>query len=125
MESTGDPWLASLVWQWLLLVGGSRLFHCGVVHYVLKFFAGFEVRNLFGGHFHARSGFRIAADARLPLPGAKAAESADLDLVTAAQGLYDTVEDGFDDDLGLFAGHFHYARDLFNQIRLGHLLRLL
>ena len=34
---------------------------CRGVHNVLQFLAGFEVGNLLGGHFHARTGFWIAA----------------------------------------------------------------
>src|SRR5206468_2176565 len=98
------------------LFGGRR----GVVHHVLQFLAWLEIRNLLGGHLDAGSSLRIAPDAGLPLARAEATKAADLDLVTAAQGFHDAVEDGLDDDLRLLAGHFHYARDLFNQIRLGH-----
>src|SRR5947208_1493337 len=92
----------------------------GVVHHVFQFLAWLEIRNLLGGHLDARSGLGVAPDAGLPLARAEATKAADLDLVTAAQGFHDAVEDGLDDDLRLLAGHFHYARDLFNQIRLGH-----
>src|SRR5579871_1366155 len=118
MESRVGPWLARLVSLWLLLIG--RFLDCRVIHDVLKFFAGLEIGNLFGGHFHARPGLGITADARLPLPCAKASESADLDFVASPQRLHDTVEDGLDDDLGFLAGHLDHSRDLFNKIRLGH-----
>src|ERR1700687_3241902 len=82
-----------------------------VIHHVLKFFAGLEVGNLFGGHLDTRSGLGVASNARLPLARTETAKPTDFNLVTATQGFNDAVEDGLDDDLGLLAGHFHYARD--------------
>src|SRR5215472_1789842 len=122
MESTGGPWRPYLVRLRLLLIGRRGFFGgCRrVVYHVLKFFAGFEVGNLLSGHFDAGASFWIASNSRLALARAEAAKSADLNLVAATEGLHDAVEDGLDDDLGLLAGHLHHARDLFNQIRLGH-----
>ncbi len=60
-------------------------FAAGSVHQVLQFLAGLEIGNALGWHFHARAGLRIASHARLALPGAETAESADLDLVSPAQ----------------------------------------
>src|SRR5678815_5330842 len=102
MESTYGPWPVPLMRLRLGIsrrgfFGGRR----GVVHHILQFLARLEIRNLFGGHFDARSGLGIAPDAGLPLARAEAAEAADLDLVAAAQGFHDAVEDGLDDDLRL------------------------
>src|SRR5690348_4307295 len=121
MESRDGPWPVPLV-RLRQRVSRSGLFcgRCRVVHHVLQFFAGLEIRNLLGRHLDARSSLRVAPDTGLPLARSETAEAADLDLVAAAQGFHDAVEDGLDDDLGLLAGHFYYARDLFNQIRLGH-----
>src|SRR5207249_1911862 len=105
-DVTVAPWAPEIVhggWsvRLRLLIRRHRLFGArgGAVDHILQFFAGLEVRNLLGWHFHARAGLRITADARLPLACAEAAEPADLDLVAAAQCLYNTVEYRFDDDL--------------------------
>src|SRR5690242_11412138 len=122
MGSRGGPWLVRLARLGKRLIGRCGFFsgRGGVIHHILKFFAGFEVGNLLGWDVDTGSGLRISSYAGLPLARAEAAEAADLDFVAAAQGLHDAVEDGLDDDLRLFAGHFDYARDLLNQIRLGH-----
>src|SRR5437667_12036750 len=65
----------------------------GRVDDVLQLFAGLEIRDLLGGNIDASAGLRIAAHSRLPLPGAEAAKATDLNLVTAAQGTNDAVED--------------------------------
>src|SRR5580658_189482 len=109
MESTGGPWRSCLVRLRLLLAGRRWFTRRRVIHYILKFFAGFEVGNLLGWHLNPGPGLGIAADARLPLARAKAAETTDLDLVTAAEGLHDAIEDRLDNDLGFLAGHFHHA----------------
>src|SRR5579863_6776465 len=110
-----------------LWVGRRGLYRSrgGIVDHVLKFLAGLEERNLLGRDLDAGAGFWIASDARLPLPRAETTEAADFDLIAATQGLHDAVEDRLNDDLGFLASHFHYPRDLFNQIRLGHFSRLL
>src|SRR5579872_5440762 len=122
MGSRGGPWLVRLAWLRKRLGGGRGFLggRRGVIYHVLKFFAGLKVGDLLGWNVDTGSGLRIPPDAGLPLARTEAAETADLDLVASAQGLYDAVEDGLDDDLGLFAGHLHYARDLLNQIRFGH-----
>ena len=55
------------------------------VHQILQLFARLEVGDTLGGNLNSRACLGIAADACLPLARAKAAESADLDLVAAAQ----------------------------------------
>src|SRR5213594_3701813 len=83
----------------------------GIIDYVLKLLAWFEIRDLLGGNLDPRAGFGVAADSGLPLARAKTAKSANLDLIAGAQGAHDAVENGLYNDLGLFPGHFHYARD--------------
>ncbi len=90
--------------DWALLGQGG--FH--LIDEVFQFLAGFEVRNLFGGNFDARSGLGIASDARLALAGAEAAESANFDLVTGAKGANDGVKDRLHDHLGVFASHLNH-----------------
>src|SRR5262245_43285890 len=99
--------------------GGRRL----AVDKVLQLLAGLEVRNTFGRHVHARAGLGVASYARLPLPCPKAAESADFDLVPAAQRAHDTIKNGLDNHFRILARHFDYARDFFNQFSLGHVYR--
>src|ERR1017187_3757101 len=110
------------------LAGGRRYRSGGgggrAVDHVFQFLAGLEIRDLLGGHFHARAGLRVAADTRLGLAGAETAESADLDLVTAAQKANDAVENGLHDDLRFLPGHLHYSGDFFNQIGLSHRILL-
>src|ERR1035438_649334 len=54
----------------------------GTVHHVFQFLARLEIRDLLGRHLDARAGLRIASDARLALPRAETAETANLDLAT-------------------------------------------
>src|SRR5215472_149263 len=56
-----------------------------VIHEILQLLARLEERNFFRGHFHPVTGLGIAPDARLALPGAEAAETANLDLVAHPQ----------------------------------------
>src|SRR5271157_634423 len=79
-----------------------------IVHHVLQFLAGLEIRDLLGGHFHPRAGFRVAADPGLSLASAETPESADLDLIAGAQGTNDTVENRLHNDLRFLPGHFHH-----------------
>ena len=63
--------------------------------------------------------------ASLPRRRAEAAEAADFDLVAAAQGTNDAVENRLHDHFRLFSGHFHDSGDFFNQIRFRHVSTLL
>src|SRR6266849_6294781 len=56
---------------------------------ILEFFARFEVGNALRWDFHPRSCLWVAPDARLPLPGAEAAESPNFDFVPRPQGPHD------------------------------------
>src|SRR5579859_6204893 len=80
-----------------------------VIDHILKFFAGFEIGDLLGRHFHARAGFGIAAYARLALPRAKTAKAADLNLVARPQGADNAVKNRFHDDFTVFARQLRQA----------------
>src|SRR5438477_6799195 len=95
-----------------------------IINHVLQFLARLEIRDLFGGDFHPRAGFRIAANPGLPLARAEAPESADLDLLAGSQRANDAVENGLHDDLGFLPGHLHDPGDFFNQIGLRHRILL-
>src|SRR5207249_649615 len=92
----------------------------GVIDDVLQFFTGLEIGNLFGGNFHARAGLWVPSYTRLPLPRPETAESADLNLIAAAQGTNDAVEDRLHYHFSLFPGHFNHSGDFFNQVRFRH-----
>jgi len=92
----------------------------GVVDDVLQLLAGLEERDLLRRHFDAVAGLGIAADASFALTRAEAAESAYLDFVAGAQRTNNTVENGFDDDLRVFAGHFCQSRYFFDQVGFRH-----
>src|SRR5947209_20614713 len=76
------------------------------IHQLFQFLAGLEEGDLLGLNFDPVSGLGVAAHARLARAGAKAAKSADLDLVASAQRPHDAVEDGFDNHFAVFAGQF-------------------
>src|SRR5580658_750272 len=80
---------------------------CGGIYQILELFTGFEIRDALGGYFHASSGLGVASHARLPLPCAETPEPSNFDLIPRTQRLYDAVEDGFHDYLGILTGHFH------------------
>src|SRR6185437_9282488 len=56
------------------------------------------------------------------LAGAEAAEAANLNLVAGAQRTHNAVENGFDNDFAVFAGHFRQPRDFIDQVRFCHSL---
>src|SRR5579872_3239790 len=91
-----------------------------VIDQVLQLLAGLEVGDTLGGHFHPRAGLGIAPDAGLPLACAETAKPAYFDLVPAAQGLDDTIEDCLDNNLRILPCHFDDARDFLDQFGLGH-----
>src|SRR5581483_3825933 len=95
-----------------------------VIYQVLQFLAGLEIRNALRRHFHARAGLRIASHARLALTRAKTAETPDFNLVAGTQRANNAVEDRLHNDLGILAGHFHYARDFLDQFSLRHFVSL-
>ena len=90
------------------------------VDHVLQLLAGLEERNLLGGNFDAVAGLGVASHARLALPGAEAAEAADLNLVARAQRAHHALKDCFDNDFAVLAGQFRQAGHFVDQICLGH-----
>jgi CubicO group peptidase (beta-lactamase class C family) len=92
----------------------------GHVDQILQFLAGLEERDLLGRHFHALTGLRVAADARLALAGAEAAKAANLDLVAGAQGAHHAVKDRFHDHFAVFPRKLRQTRDFVDQICFGH-----
>src|ERR1043166_3079459 len=93
-----------------------------VIDQVFQFLARLEIRDALGGNFYAGSRLRIASHARLPLAGAEAAETADLDFIPATQSADDAVEDRLDNYLGILARHLHNSGDFLDQFRLGHVI---
>ena len=91
------------------------------VDQVLQFLARLEVRDALGRHVHLVAGLRVAALAGLALAKAEAAESAQLDLLAALEGIDDALEHGVDDDLGVLLREVRDARDFFDQFRLRHI----
>src|SRR5512146_1391700 len=87
---------------------------------VLQLLAGLEERNLLGRDFDAVAGLRIPPDSGFALSRAETAEAADLDLVARPQRSNYTVENRFDDDLGVLPGHFCQSRYLFDQVGFRH-----
>src|SRR6266704_926702 len=101
--------------------GGSRSgTRRTMVDQILQLLAGFEERDLLGRDFHAFAGFRIAAHARLALPGTEAAEPANLDLVAHAQRAHDAVKDRLYNHFAVFPRELRQTRHLINQIRFCH-----
>src|ERR1044071_4149731 len=97
--------------------GWSR---CLAVDQILEFLARLEERNLLRRDFNAIASLWVAADAGLTLTSTEAAETPDLDFVARPQRAHDALEDGFDDDLAVFAGQFRQPGHLVDQVRLCH-----
>src|SRR5260370_21447453 len=91
-----------------------------VIDQILQLLAGLEIGNAFGGNFHPRAGFGVAADSRLPLARPEAAESADFNLVATPQGFHYAVEDRLDNNLRILSRHLDDARDFLDQLGFGH-----
>ena len=71
------------------------------VDQLFKLFAGFEISDAFCRDLDGRSGFRIAAFARISFAHAETAKAAQLDLFSAVQRLDNAVEDYFDQLFGV------------------------
>src|SRR5688572_6342980 len=87
---------------------------------ILQLLARLEVRHLLRRHIDLVAGLRVAALPRLALPQAETAEPSQLDLLAAVQRVDDALEDGIDDDLGVLLREVRDARDLLDELRLGH-----
>jgi hypothetical protein len=83
---------------------------------------GLKYGMRFGWHLHARLRLRIAAHARLPLARAEASETRESrSCLRPAASFHNAVKNRLDDHFGILASHLDYARDFFDQFRLGHL----
>ena len=87
---------------------------------VAEFFRGFEEGDAFGGDVDLGSGFGVAADAGVALPGAEAAEAADFDLVARFEGADDGLEERIYDDLAIAAGEIAESGDFIDQVSFRH-----
>src|SRR5690606_19526141 len=72
--------------------GSGLLFRLRLIDEILQFLAGLEIGDALGWYFHASSGLGIPADPGLPLTGAEASITANLDFVTRPQGANDAVK---------------------------------
>src|ERR1051326_1907326 len=75
---------------WYLFGRGRRRWCAGqghgrIIHHVLQFLTGFEIRNFLSWHFYPSTGFWIAADSRLALPRTKATKATDFNFVAGPQ----------------------------------------
>src|SRR5258705_2430687 len=86
----------------------------------LQLLARLEVGHLLRRHIHLVTRLRIAALASLALTETEAAESAQLDLLAAVQGLDDAPEHRVDDDFRVLLGEIRHARHFLDEFRLGH-----
>src|SRR5580692_3111536 len=105
----------------VLRVAGSCSCRCrcfGAVHKILELLAGLEERDFLWRNFDLLARLGIAAHAAAALARAEAAEAADFDFVAALEGLDDAVKNRLDDGLGLLAGEFRNAQDLFDEVGL-------
>src|SRR5205085_11457675 len=75
----------------------------GGVHQVFQFLAGLEKGDFLRWDLDLVACLGIAADARLTLARAEAAEAANLDFVAAMQRAHNAAEDSFDNHLAVFA----------------------
>src|SRR5271154_633722 len=87
---------------------------------VAQFLAGLEVRNALGGNIYFGSGLGIAPDARLPLADAKAAKSANLDLVARFECADHGIENGVDNYFAITPCQVSKLRHFLNQFCLCH-----
>lgn len=59
-------------------------------------------------------------NSRLSLSCAEASKTTNFDLISISQRTHHTVENGFDNHLGLFPCHLQNARKFFDQVSLSH-----
>src|SRR5262249_54238269 len=90
------------------------------VQQLLQLAARLEVGDALGRHRDRLSGLRVPALARVPLADAEAAEAAELDLLAPLERVHDALEEDVDDGLRVLAREVRDARDLVDQLRLGH-----
>ena len=103
-------------------VGLSRLF-CGF--YALEFFARFEADGFARGDADFFAGARVAADAGFAGLDAEDAEAAEFDALTAAESLFQGIENGFDGLLGFGAADESLGDNRIHDVQLDHTRLLL
>src|SRR5689334_11086825 len=90
----------------------------GVIHKILQFLAGLEIRNLLRLHFHFFSGLWIAPYASPALAGAKAAKASNFDFFALLQSGDDVVKYGFDNRFRFLARKLRHVQNFLDQIGL-------
>jgi len=96
-------------------------FHRAVrIYRVTQLLRWFEEGNALRGYIDLRPSLRVAACARIALPGPEASETANLDLVTRLQGSDDGVEECVDDNLSVATGEVAYGGDLVYEVSFSH-----
>src|ERR1700739_355843 len=88
------------------------------IHKILEFFARLKERNFLRRHVHFLPGLRIAPDAATALPGAEAAEPANLDFVALLQRVNDALENRFHDRFRLLPWKLGHPEHFLDQIGL-------
>ena len=95
---------------------------CSLIYQVLQLFAWLKKRDLLSGDIHTITRLGIAPYARVTLAGTKAAEAADLDLISGSEGVYDAVEDSFHDHFTIATGDVGYSGNFLDEVSLRHKL---
>src|SRR4029079_13770325 len=90
------------------------------VQQFLQLLARLEVRHFLRRHVALVARLRVAPLARLALAQAETAEPAQLDLLAAMKRVDDALEERVDDDFRVVLCEIGDARQLFNELRLGH-----
>src|SRR5215472_17549530 len=90
----------------------------GIIHKILQFLAGLEIRNFLRGHFHFFSGLGVAPNASTALACAEAAEATNFDFFALLQSGNDAVKYGLDNRFRFLAGKFCHVQNFLDQIGL-------
>src|ERR1700733_3898332 len=103
-----------------LLHGRLRLHGSIRVHRVAQLLRWLEEGNSLGRNINLSPGLRVSAWAGVALPGSKAPEAANLNLVPGLQGSDDGVEECVDDNLSVATGEVAYGGDLVYEVCFSH-----
>lgn len=91
-----------------------------MIHQISQLLARLEIRDAFRWNLYPGPGLRVTSNPWLPLARAKAAEPADLYLLSLVKAVDYAVEDGLDNRLGVLPGHLDYFRYFLDQLSLRH-----
>jgi hypothetical protein len=91
----------------------------------LEFFAGFEADGFAGGDADFFAGAWVAADAGLAWLDAEDAEAAEFDALSAAESLFERIENRFDGLLGFGAADESLGHNRIHDVQLDHTRLLL